>query len=1368
MKRKQYTSYALILLFFGQILFVTVTLHPNLNSTTFDSVGSDGNSLFSNDIPPLVPSASDTASTWWNESYTHRLLVSIQEPNIYQRTNEPVEVYLEFKDGTHLINSTRLLKYSLGTWTLTSFQLSNVTDDGTYIQSFTITFLVTINLNAAIDYYVYYSDDPGISVYSPISSLVTAYDGTTVNVDNGHYEIEFAEDSAIYNFEYKDVNYHTENSFMPLSTVLELGSTTYTTDSRGFITDWLIVGPFTEPSTWTEYASVTNTAHLDLTKDYVDGDYATGGNATIGLDPTKQWEIHNDADYRIDFNAIYGGDRRTAYAMVYVYAPSDFVDIYLKVAADDGVGVIMDHEYPRLMYHHTLNSLGSRDRWVSAPFNMTQGWHSFIVFCEEAGGDWSFTLRFSTDNVLRYFTDGTNAITNITLSLIPQSVISNVALIQSGPIYSQFELTWTPSQDMEVTDVVTFYEKLNMWKCERTFYWEQYHVSPDNSSFSAINTYYTATNFDEYLYDNQRTFGLTNQITSHDYTLIRDFDGGNRLTTIGLFLTELEAGNAYIQLDEINWTSFYIPGSPSLVNIVPGNETNLDNNDGPHPSDYTITMTFWEFLDDDIGSIDDYVGALAYVDGVYNSLMNPLSVSMGTEEDLFFNLEITCLDHDGYFASGVNISLVNTSDPGVWDNPESPNALSDENGKVYFERLKESDYTVNVTYEAFGKGPIELKTVDITPLNSSRSITIDELGLTRLDLNLQSTGVHPESIIGAKVTFYTNDSVSSEVVGDIFSDSSGIASFYWLNQSPSVLNYTFEVTFLGDLKQINVTGIFEDNHTTPLENYTSLVAKVQIQDFSTSLLMESGLTMTSYTWGESFDLDVYYFYQVSDVPYAISGATVTYTIPGYIIDGPLSPDGPDGYYGITIDSQALGLPGDTPLNIYVTATRPGYTPIMNATLLTLKPVPLEILATTTDIEVNWGENITFSVQLNDTYYNQLITDGTVNYGIAKRPSIAGTLTPVGNYYELNINSSLFGNTGSYILNLRGERDDYTTPTIDIDLKIRDIYTELNQTIFLQKTFDIYVTTSHSYFFTYTTGSGLGITDADTLDWELQQFDSQGSPISFTTGSLIETATPGVYSLKNFDTSILEVGTYSLVVRIGANNYIERQSAISISILQIPIELEEEISGAIFTAPKGDLINITLKINDPVYNTVISGATVTITYDGNTYNMIEIDSTGTYYHIVDTNAYQTLAFDKLFSAQISITVNENYTINPIPITIQIRPPLGPFNIPLIYWLIGGGVAVLALGAFAITKGIQYARIPWIIKQITATKKSIKKKSRFTQTKITRSMDELIADNAEGAFSLLGLSLKDKKIGKGKGKSKSSESYMDSEKLEGGNE
>ena len=144
MKRKQYASTALLLLFLGQIVFVAVSLTPYFDSTTGNNVGSDGNSFI--DTPLDLPFASDTADTWWNESYTHRLLVTIQEPNIYQRDYEPVEIYVEFGSDTNLIDSTRLVKHSTGTWTPQSFQLSNVTDDGTYILSFTITFQVSIKL----------------------------------------------------------------------------------------------------------------------------------------------------------------------------------------------------------------------------------------------------------------------------------------------------------------------------------------------------------------------------------------------------------------------------------------------------------------------------------------------------------------------------------------------------------------------------------------------------------------------------------------------------------------------------------------------------------------------------------------------------------------------------------------------------------------------------------------------------------------------------------------------------------------------------------------------------------------------------------------------------------------------------------------------------------------------------------------------------------------------------------------------------------------------------------------------------------------------------------------------------------------------
>ncbi len=1360
MKRKQYTSTALIVLFCLQIIIVAVSVQPYLTSTSTNSLDSENKTVIKDDSIDL-PLSADTADSWWNYTFNHRLLVSIYEPHVYHRTNEPVEVYLEFEDNTHRIDSTRLVKYSAGTWTTQKFQLSNVTHDGTYIQSFTITFLVTINLDETLDYYIYYSDEVGIEAYGFSSSLSTNFDGTTLSIDNGHYELELAENSAIYKYAYEGTNYHTDSSFSPLSQVIQSGESLYTPDIRGFITDWLLVGPFDEPFWWGGFASVTNTAHLDLTKDYMAGDYATGGNASQGLDPSLQWFIHNDADYVIDLDNILGGNTATGYGMVYVYAPTDFTNIYLKLAADDGIGVIMDHKYPRLFYYpHSsppTQSLGNQDRWDTGPFNMSQGWHSFIVFCEEYRQNWEFTMRFSTDGIHRSFTDSTNAITNIAIALAPQTEITQIVPEVNGPIYSKYSLNWTKSQDMTVYDMLTFYENLNMWKCERTIQWDSVHTSPDSSSFSAINTYYNESHFEEFLYNNQRTYGLTNQITAQNYALIRDFDGSNSLTTLGLFLTNIKENSPNINLEEIYWTSSYQIGNPDTVNIVPGSETDLDNSAGLD----SVTLTFWEYLDNSIGIVNDYAAALSYVNGIYNGLKNPLAISTGMEEDLFYSLTVNCKDHDGSNAVGINVTLVNITNVNSWDNSGPQTLTTDENGEVFFDRLKEASYNVSVSYEKFGTILYFDNNYTIDPLDSSQYITITDIALTKLDLNLQSSGDEPEPIIGAIVTIYKENSTDAELLGNIISDTNGVASLYWSNLSASE-NYTFSVTFLGDLKWINVTGNLVENYSTPLQSYTNLIVTVQIEDFATLLLMESGAIIDSYTWGESFDVNVYYYFEVTGSPTSISGATVTYKIPGYVDDPlPLAPTGSPGHYSVTIDSSHLT--SQSPLIIYVTATSPGYTPVTNSTLLDLQSVPLEILPETTYIERYWLENFTIQVQLNDTYYDQLITSGTVSYTVSNNPTVYGELVQYGDYYEATINTTVFGSTGTYVLNLIGSNEEYTTPSAEITLKIKDIYTKLNGTIFLLDDDDFYVTTAHSYQFFYTS-LGIGIAGANTLDWELQ--DNRNN-VTIRSGSLIESSTLGIYEMSEFDSRTIPVGSYSLVVRIGANNFIERQAAINIDIMQIPIQLQKDITGDIFTAPKGDLINISLQLLDPVYNTVITGATVTIAYDGHIYNMTEVGTSGTYYHTVDTNAYKTLAVDKIFEATIAITVNMNYTINDIPVTIQIRPPLGPFGIPVIYWLIGGSVAVIALGAFAITKGIQYARIPWIIKQITATRKTIKRKTRFTPVKITRSLDEVIADDAEAAFSILDLSLKEKKPKKGVGKSKDSLTYKDLEEYEGGN-
>ena len=50
------------------------------------------------------------------------------------------------------------------------------------------------------------------------------------------------------------------------------------------------------------------------------------------------------------------------------------------------------------------------------------------------------------------------------------------------------------------------------------------------------------------------------------------------------------------------------------------------------------------------------------------------------------------------------------------------------------------------------------------------------------------------------------------------------------------MNYTFEVTFLGALRQIEVDDGLEDNYTISLESYTSLEVNVSVNPFNTFLI----------------------------------------------------------------------------------------------------------------------------------------------------------------------------------------------------------------------------------------------------------------------------------------------------------------------------------------------------------------------------------------------------------------------------------------------------------------------------------------------------------------------------------------------------
>ncbi|MHA1652105.1 MAG: MSCRAMM family protein, partial [Candidatus Helarchaeota archaeon] len=114
---------------------------------------------------------SNTLTDWWNITWDYRYKVILTAPsvtqpdspvNIFQRINEPIDVYLEFPSGTCHENSIRVTYYNGSSWNLIQSQIWNKTYySGNFLSSCTVTFLANISYNLREIYYIYF--DPNVS-----------------------------------------------------------------------------------------------------------------------------------------------------------------------------------------------------------------------------------------------------------------------------------------------------------------------------------------------------------------------------------------------------------------------------------------------------------------------------------------------------------------------------------------------------------------------------------------------------------------------------------------------------------------------------------------------------------------------------------------------------------------------------------------------------------------------------------------------------------------------------------------------------------------------------------------------------------------------------------------------------------------------------------------------------------------------------------------------------------------------------------------------------------------------------------------------------------------------------------------------------
>ena len=1331
-----------------------------------------------------------SATPWVDESFEFRYELNVTEPNIAYRKIWPVTYILNFTNGSCHVNSTRVYEYKNGIQTEIASQISGPifwTENmiqTSFIQSTNISFMVNeLAKGESRLYYVYYSaatDKPNrTDVYKTWTNMKVYANDTQVSIGNNRLWLEMAEGDGYKTLKYADrngtanFNFHSSSSLSPRINILQGGGSTitYSPYTNGFIRDWLLVGPYAAGTTnWAEFPTYINYNDIIKTdRDYSVGEIPPQGNATTGYNPSLAWyEYHATTDI-INLRSAFSAGTTTqliGYSIIYVYFPNDFPSVWARVGSDDGVRLFFD--YNRKHYNHVLRAHNYDIVSLGA---VSKGWHAVMVMTEENSGAWSQSLQFKTNSI----NDNTDPIMNLTISLAPPPLKISVGepvneegigILVDGPIFSQFIVWWEQQQDMRTWDVVTVYAGIDLYKIERRFWFAN---EKTNLNFTIMNSFYPQGSMNQILWDgNKAVLNTDINIVSKNYTAIRNTFGTTNWATLGLFQQSFSANHLSLNWSDVSWRTRLQGG---VVRLVPGDNTNLNVSGSGRTwadsKDQHFVYTAWEFLREFVGNFAEPTNETEEMNTVYASIKNPLSVTNGSAEDLFFQLDLKCFDHDGNVVDGLNVRLYNASSEFEIQESVYWDGITDNDGVASFSPLKESYYVAVINFSAYGNSPIELSRVNIT-LDTSKLIEVRDLNLTSKSFSLLRYG-SSEPIRGANVSFWDNKTNPGVYIGSVISDLvTGTVSFRWLNYSIADRNFSLSVEYFGASQRVNLTYVDVgdlDFHTYfDMENSSSYLVDVHTLEADSNLIRTSSdyVGPNALYWENNITLTYNYTFTYGSQSGVISDASVSYVLKfgsTVLYNGTMPETGTRGLYSITLNTSdsIYGMTTETPLTFEISASKPGYKPAFASFSFTIKNIQTSLSSELAVQEIFWNDNITFFAYFRDTTYSRNIDGSNITYQASGNPSISGTLEPASErgsgWYKGTINSTDFVYSGPYTMVFTANKQYYATANSLLQLNINRIRTLLNNRIFVQISDEIWVRAAKNYTFTYTDTLGTPISGAvqKIYEWENLQTNETG------TGTLIDNGN-GQYIL-DFDTENLQIGTYTFSVQIGQTNYLDRFATVVIKVVPIPIEIKfaEDLEDRLIEQVYGSPIVVEFRLIDQFESTpgnevLLSGANVTIEYDGNSYQFEEV-SPGVYRYTLDTAEYRNLITAITFQAKITITKG-NYTIDPITITVSITPE-ELYGLPLFIYYLIGGTAIFAVVANGMYRYAKWRSIPEIVRTSMRIRKIIKKNGKFTRTDkdLAPSFDEILIRENKEAWNMIGLDLE--AILKEKGKRKEPE-------------
>jgi len=1341
-------------------------------------------------------------SLWWNKTYRFRIGFILEETEDIDRY-QPIDMFFTFREDEHYENTERLVSFNAtgnDEWSdPLPLQMWNVTKYGmtSFIESCTITFLANVSATTNKTYFLYYNENNAdIEQKDYATNFSSEKIGLTLTVTVGNeYQVVLEQGLASTRLIREGLDYHLDESLAPEKQLSDPSLTflahfeNSVSDSTGNTPDGVING---DP----QYT----TGIVQYGMDFDGNDFVSyaSGLEDVG-DPLNDFSTEFTLCAWINPSLLSGGATNHQTENVIAAKASDPYNDNFEIGVNNegNIHVYLDTEsrdtFADFSPAGTITTTGG---WYFVVFRYQQGvaevrivqinnpsnpnndiWWSMPNWNGANDIDQAVNSPFTigaSEHIDQYFKGKIDEVAVYNKYLSDQEVedfkygsmpsaIQSITELENGDVFSSYQIDWTTTFDMHIQDTCTFYYDYDLWNLERSIYFEnEFNYTIDR--MFGLNTNYNFTGVDDhddllYIHDGILQKDITTTgFVAENYTVIHNAPDSSK-DAIGIFIEEYELSDpAHTSISYFRGDVIYDSG---YVEFLPGSMNDFDNSVGNES--YKLKIKFWELA----GSVNksgnlDNVGMIQYFDDTLLSLREDVDIYMYLQDSLFYSIDVNVTDIDGNLVPDATVTVWNASNYAIsWTQD------TDEFGRTIFNRFENGLYDVNVSYAGYLQN-LTVTTPQTIELNETNVDTFGvyyleftNVELTSLELKFQreDLGVIQEDVVGANITFSLDDGSGPVILGYELTNSTGVVIFRWSNLTDLLSgNVSLTVNWHGenyedlacsdDLDAADITSI-----TLPFYQYLYTSINVSTGNTYKSFLMVDFSGTVDVMLGDTLSLWINYTQQKNVDPILpIEGGTVSYDIKIGTIQintGVLTfSETGNGVYSFSADtSDPIETGGADWISsvsyiMEITASKPGYITNQTSITFTLLDKTTALSASDPNPQVYYNDLISLDVHYTDVYADpdEDIDGATVQFFAIGVTGVNGYLTPYGSggLYNLALDSSVFPTHGDYILQITAFKQNYETKTIYLPLTIDEINTRLNDSAAIHDTFEVDIGVPKMFYFEYTvesSGTGLSGVSLSECSWEKE---ISGVVVDSGVVSLTSMGN-GMYEL-DLDTDTLEIATYTLIIRLGETNYVERDAIIFLNIVprDIVIEIGNMISGVI-SVVSGNALSVGISLTDGYDSSDLLNAEIALELNGVYFNNFTDNGDGTYsLTIPDPSLIDAFIVTELVQATIIIN-KANYLQTTQSFTIEIKMTEIFPGFPMFYFLMILAALVAVVGSLVASRQIRRARIPTFVKKTREMSKNIKGRKTISDSLLYPSKEEYVIKKLGDKWETLDLSL-----------------------------